>query len=752
MRQLILFALLLGGLYAKSYHTIEYEGLLRLSDMSATELVGFGPGDTVSQERINAALLRLFDQGYFADIVVSEPSEGVLRFSFTEKPAITRLELEGVSDNERDEKYMPALGIRRGEIYDARRVERAQERLMEIARAEGFYDTVVEVELEPAGEGVALTFHFHKGERITITQTRFHGLEAFDRKELHGQMGNRQAQSFSWFPGRNNGRLRLLELPHESARIQEYYLQHGYLDVEVADPFLMADFSSYTATLDFQIEEGKPYAVSEVAITTTDRPDEDLDALLADLRLQPMRIFNVDHMRRDMDRIREHVADQGYAFVRVEPDIRPDPDRQLAALTFRVTYGQKVHIRDVVIGGNSRTLDRVVRREVFLAPGDLYSLSELRQSRNALNRLGYFERVEIEERRVSESEMDLIITTKETPTGNLMIGGGYSSYDGFIFNASVTDRNVFGSGISLGFELDTSSRTRRTELSLTNPRVRDSVYSLGFSIFQTRYRSDDYTRESEGLSTTVGRRFDRHWRGSLTGSWSRNDNSYRDADVHPLLIDGETTKISLTPTVRFNNTDDFFVPREGMTFSQSLEYTGFSGDESYTKSTTSLALFKGLEPLIEYDLILRYRARLQLADADADDVRSYPLGSRLYLGGSRSLRGYRSGSVAPVLKDDDGEMVTDQYGDARYMGGTYAFNQSIEASLPLIPDANMRMALFYDYGAIGLDDFDVQRSSYGVALEWFSPMGPLQFIWAWPIDKEPHDRTSTFEFTLGQRF
>jgi outer membrane protein insertion porin family len=321
-----------------------------------------------------------------------------------------------------------------------------------------------------------------------------------------------------------------------------------------------------------------------------------------------------------------------------------------------------------------------------------------------------------------------------------------------IFNASVNDRNIFGSGISLGFELDTSKRTRRNELSLNNPRVNDSVYSLGFSLYQTHYESDDYTRDSEGVSVTAGRRFDRHWRGSLRAGWSRNENYYDDEDNHPERHSGETVKINLTPYLRYNSTDDFFIPREGINFTQSLEYAGMGGDEHYTKSVTELGAFKGLEPLIDYDLILRYRARLQLADADITDPEAYPLGSRLYLGGTRSLRGFRSGTVSPLMYDDAGNVLTDSEGDAYYRGGTRAFNQSLEMSLPLIADAQMRMALFYDYGAIGVDNFDVTRSSYGFALEWFSPMGPLQFVWAWPIDEKPHDRTSTFEFTLGQQF
>lgn len=748
--RLLFFALFLtASLFAKTYNEIRFEGLFRLSDLSATELIGFGPGDSAEPGRINDAVRKLFEQGYFTDITVDEPEKGVLRFTFTEKPAIAGIEFKGISETERDEKYQPVFGVKKGEIYDRRRIETARKRLIEMTRAEGYYDTLVEVEPRFENESAYLTVHFRKGENITIKESRFRGLRAFDKDDVQKDLANREAQSFGWFFGRSDGKLKLLELPYDNARLRDYYLEHGYLDAEISEPFLRADFDTYQATLDYDIEEGEPYGVSAIEITVLDN-EADLQPLKETLRLQPMQRFNIKRMRADLNTLREAAANEGYAFARVTPDLRKDAEKRTAAINYRVEYGKKVYIRDVIIAGNSRTLDRVIRREIFLAPGDLYSLRDLRESKSALGRLGYFENSEIEERRVSESEMDLIVTVKETSTGNLMIGGGYSSFDGFIMNASINDRNLFGSGYSYGFELDSSKRTRRFEVTLTNPRVRDSVYSLSFSLYDTHYESATYTRDSQGIGVSSGRRFGRYWRGNIGTSWSKNENTY--TEPTQFYVNGVTTKLALTPSVSFNNTDDFFLPRSGQNFSQSIELAGFGEDEEYTKSSTSYAWFKGLEPWLEYDLILRYRARLQATDADINDVKTYPMGSRLFLGGVRSVRGYQSSSISPIQKDASGALQFDSNGDPRYLGGTLAFNQSLEASIPLIADAKMRMAFFYDYGAIGVDDFEEQRSSYGMALEWISPMGPLQFIWAWPLDEKSYDKTSTFEFTLGQRF
>jgi outer membrane protein insertion porin family len=735
--------------YAKIYNQIRFDSLTRLSPQTATEVIGFGAGEDIDEKAINEAIRALFAQDYFSDIVADEPSAGVLRFKFTEKPVIARISFKGISETERDEKYLPVFGVKKGEIYDLRRIEAAKKRLITLAQSEGYYDTLVEVEPTFEDGRVYLEVMYAKGSQVTIAESRFNGANSFDKSDLQKKLANKEAQFMGWFPGRSSGTLRLLELPYDGARLTDFYRSKGYLDAVVSDPFLKVDFDTYFATLEYDVVEGEPYDLDKIAITSTDR-DADLSYLIDDLKLREKRRFDIEKMRSDIDKIFEAAAQDGYAFARVLPDIRKDEGKRLVSIDFRVTYGKPVRIRNVIVSGNYRTLDRVIRREIYLAPGDLYSLTDLRESKSALRRLGYFESVEIEELRVSESEMDLVAVVKETSTGSLMVGGGYSTYDGFIINASISDRNLFGSGFAYSLGLDTSKRTRRYEISLTNPRVRDSIYSLSFSLYDTHYDATTYVRDTRGGGVTLSRRFGRNTNAGLTGSFSNNKNEYDDPD--DFYVNGRTKKLSLTPYIGYDNTDDYYTPREGIALSQSVEIAGFGEDEEYTRSSTSFAFYYGFQELIDYDLIFRYRARFQYVDADIDDINKYPIGSRLFLGGTRSLRGYQSGSVAPYRRNADGSVAKDTNGDPRYIGGTMAFNNSVEFSLPLIEEAKMRFALFYDFGAIGDKKLDMRRSSYGLALEWISPMGPLQFIWAQPIDKKPEDTTSNFEFTMGQRF
>ena len=629
--------------------------------------------------------------------------------------------------------------------------------MMEDARVNGKFGTIIEDRVEFTGEESAeLIFTVSKGEKIRVEKIYFEGAQTFKPSELEAApLANCEADSFGWLPGRNTGEMNLPQLEYDAPRLKDFYLQHGYLDANVSDAFTKTDFNSYLAKIYYQIEEGKPYRVNNISVEF--RGEEiDLTAMREEFKLQSGKIFDVEKMRRDITAIKDAVGEKGYAFARVIPDIDKDSGRQVADITYRIELGEKVYIRDVIISGNARTLDRVIRREVFLAPGDLYNLVEIKESRRALKRLGYFEDVTLEEERVAENRMDLVVKAKESPTGSLQAGGGYSSYSGIIFNASISDRNIFGSGKGLSFSIERSDVSKDFSLTLSDPRLNDSRYSVSTSLYNTTYEGLDYDKESQGGSLTIGRTFGRYWRGSLRAGIGENtydyDENELDAVEQLFYKDGTTERISLTPAASFNNTDDYYVPRSGMIFGTSLEHAGLGGDEENTELNANFAYFYGLEDLIGWDLVLRYRFKGGVSWGDLDDLESYPLGSRLYLGGLSTTRGFVSNSIAPYYRDGNGNVVYDSSGDPKRIGGNRMISNNFELGFPLIPSARMRGLLFYDYGMIGEDSLDIRRRSVGVAMEWISPMGPLQFVWARPLNEEADDETSAFEFTMGGKF
>ena len=731
----ILLFLLVSFLQAEIIKSIRFEGLMHLSPTIAQEMIGISAGQELDIEKIDEAIKKFYKQGYFKDIWV-EDNDGDIIFHMVEKPLIAKIEVLGYLENKKEE-IEDILGLKKGDIYDESAIEKAKRAIIQKARSEGYFDTVVEVDTEKIGENsVKVTFIVNKGEKVTIENLTLCGAHVFDKGDIEDVIANKERDKWlGWMIGFNSGELKLDQLPLDSARIRNLYLTKGYLDAQVSDPFLRVDFDIYKAKLRYHIKEGKPYKVAKVEIELL-KPVIKKSELLKELHLQPGKIFNVEKMRKDMKLLREKIADKGYAFVRIVPDFQKNEKTHEVVLRYLVNPGEKVYIHDVIISGNQRTLDRVIRREVYLAPGDLYSYTDMIESKNALKRTGFFSDVQIEERRVSQNQIDLLVKVKEMPTGNIMVGGGYSSYEGFLINASINDKNIFGSGINGNFQVDLSGKSLRFNLGIMNPRVFDSDYSLGVNLYSSKFEYYDYTQDRKGGSVSVGRQFTRHISGSV--SYIYESDKLSDVALNNTYFsEGSYTKSSLIPALSFDNTDDYYLPRHGISASASVEFAGIGGEEKFIKTYLKGAYFYGLEDVIDYDLILRAKARVGYIV----DNGNLPVFEKFYLGGIRSLRGYETASLSP--KDSQGRLI----------GGKEMFSTSLEASIPLMKQTNMRLTFFVDFGGIGDDSFSqILRAGSGMALEWISPMGPLQIIFAKPLNAKSDDRTSNFEFSIGTRF
>ena len=731
----IFFILVISFVWGEKIKSVEFKGLVHISKEIAEEVAEIYPKEELDIEKVDKALKKFYSYGYFEDIWV-DFENGRLIFYFTEKPMIAKIDVVGYLESKKEE-WPEILGIKKGDIYDEDIIEEAKRKIIQKTKDEGYYDSVVEVETEKLNkESVKVTFVVNKGENIIIREIKVCSKKnIFEKSDIEKNIVNKERDFLGWMWGFNSGEAKIDQLPFDMARARDIYLQKGYLDVKVSNPLLKVDFNTYNAKLFFHIKEGEPYIVDKVEISL----DKDVikkKELYKKLKLKKGKVFDSEKLRKDVKRIKEKIADLGYAYVRIMPDFKKDSKNHTVKVIYKVFVGKKVFVNDVIISGNQRTLDRVIRREVYLAPGDKYSLTDLKDSKNALKRTGFFENVKIEERRVSEDKIDLIVDVKEMPTGNIMVGGGYGSYEGMILNASISDKNIFGSGIEASFSVDYSSKSLSFDVGVFNPRVYDSDYSLGVDLYDTSYEFYDYTQDKSGVSINVGKRLSRYLRASVGYVYESIELS--DVDFDSIYFqEGKYTKSAITPVLYWDNTDDYYVPREGIAGRVSLEYAGVGGDEEYVKFYGKMGYFYGLEDIIDYDWIFRYKARLGYIFENG----YLPVNEKFYMGGIRSVRGYSSGSISPVDKKN------------RLIGGKALFSNSFELSIPVLDSAKMRVALFYDFGMIGEDSFtEIKRSGTGAALEWLSPMGPIQLVFAKAINSKPIDRTATFEFSIGTKF
>jgi outer membrane protein insertion porin family len=609
----------------------------------------------------------------------------------------------------------------------------------------------------------------NKGEKIKIKKMNFIGASKLGQSDLEFELANQEADFLGWIPFLNSGEAKIDQLEYDAYRVKDVYMKHGYLDAYVSKPLMRVDFGSYNAEVDYQVVEGVQYRVGTIKITQKidGLNTEDLKEILT---LKEGKIFNIKRMRKDLQKLEEEVGNFGFAYVKVSPQMHKDPESKTINLNYLIQPGVPVTINDVLISGNDTTKDRVIRRYLYLAPGDKFNAKDLKDSKNALGRTGFFEKVDVQSQRISEDKINLLVTVKEAPTGTISAGGGYGSYEGLMLNASISDKNIFGSGINttLGFEI--SRVSKNYNLSFVNPKIWDSMYSLSVNFYKRDYEFPDYTQDQLGGAISIGREFYRYFHASVGLAYvdnqsTVNNNSLINGIPTQLLYNDQYEKLSFLASLSFDNTDDFFQPREGIKAAVNLEYATLDGSDfnatlypngygNVLRSNARIGFYYGLEDWIDYDLILRVKGRFTQLKSNDDE--KLPIAERLFSGGIGSIRGYNPFSLSPYFLTDPNNPNT-----RNLIGGTQRASASFEASIPLSEAAKMRLAFFYDYGVISTDRRDtssnavvddISRSSTGVVLEWQSAFGPINLVFAYPIDKEEGDQTAVFEFSMGTRF
>lgn len=866
MRLLLLVLCMCGIVFAEVVQSVKVNNLTYMSESLAKELIDIKSGDTLNAEKVDNAVLALYKQGYFSDIYATFDN-GVLQFFVKEKPAVASIELKGYGTQSEKETIYGQLGIKKGDTYDDMKLDKAVETLKQMLEYKGYYQSVIEPEVTNISDGkaVAITLNVNRGDSIIIEKSYYEGAKNLNKRKIEALSANKQRDFMGWLPGLNAGKLMLNEIELDPLRIQDSYMRNGFIDAHVSNPLLSVNMTNHKAQLYYNVNEGEQYKVSGVEFVIDDEHKDEIaeSELRKNLATKINEIFNIQNVREDSQQVKLKIADLGYAYVAVNPDLKKDSEKHEVRVIYHIDFGKKVHINDVLITGNTRTGDRIIRREILIAPGDLYSLGKIQSSEIALKRIGYFENVRIDEKRISEDSMDLVVNVTEGRTGELSFGLGYGSFYGLMVNASINERNLFGSGFGASLYANVSfggdfsyyntgvnnfftATQQAFNLSLTNPRILDSKWSLALNIYYSRYLNYVYTQQSIGGGFTVGRLLtptlrlnigydinktdtfnfynlytgqsqpqyqkyydsgnidytvkNENWDGSsgsgqtqdcttnpsscsnitdkeflkysTQGLWDRSYSGWNNAPI----------KSTITPSIVFDNTDDYYFPKNGNSTTLSANIAGLGGDVYYTKLYAKTGFYFDISKWTKIDLIARIKAQGgYLFRYNSNHF--LPLTDTFYMGGVGTLRGYTSYSVTPL--DGDGLRV----------GGDGIFTGSLELSYGLIPSAKMRVAAYIDYGILtyhgsngaanfkqygtifGTSDVLV-RGAAGLAIEWVSPMGPIVIVfpmlWYGPTDPMgtgpnkifTYDTASNirsgggyltnypsyFEFTMGTRF
>ena len=714
-------------LFAQEIKEIKYKGLIHISPVSANALIKISPNSEFNITKIDKSIKALYKTGYFQTIK-ADYSKGTLIFICKEKPTIAGVETINLSEELKKTLKEQNLWPKKGEILTEEKIKALKNFIKQFYSAKGYFNTVVKINIIPLDKNrVKLQIIINRGKKVIIRDVHFYG-SPLPKSDLLDEIENRPRTFWSIFPFSNSGKLNVYKLLQDKNALQDYFYNLGYMDSKVSLPIANTNLDSYFADIDYKIKAGKRYIVKSVKI---DYP-KNIKVKLPKLKLKPNKYFNVSALRKDILDITHAFMDEGYAYAKVYPKIKKEKNK--AVIIYKVIPGEIVYIRKVIIKGNNKTLDRVVRRNVYLAPGDKYSYTNYQDSINALKRKGYYEKVEIKQKQISNNLIDLIVTAKDGLSGTLRAGISYGSYTKLGFNIAISEKNVFGSGQSLSLSADISSVSRTYKFSLYNPRVLDSKYSLNFGLYNTHFEGISYTSKEQGGYVGIGKMLNRFTSADITYGYVNTKLTDYNTTVY---IKPQSTKSYVTLGIGYNNTDDYFFPTNGVIARATSEIAGLGGDEKYIKNIIKAKYFYPLtDKTYKTTAVLKYRVI-----AGAIIKNGYlPINEKFYLGGAKTLRGFSWYSVAP--KDSKGNLI----------GGRYKLVTGPEVSTPLSLKSKIWLTGFIDYGAIGEDKLNITRSSYGFQIDWITPMGPLSFIWAWPIKSKKGDDLQRFEFSLGASF
>ncbi|MCA3154330.1 MAG: outer membrane protein assembly factor BamA [Burkholderiales bacterium] len=731
---------------------IRVEGNQRVEVGTVYSYLPLKIGDTYTEERGAAAIRSLFASGFFRDVRL-EVEGDVLVVLVEERPAIAALNFSGAKEFEADKlkSSLRDVGIAESRIFDRALLERAEQELKRLYLSRGLYGVEITSTVTPVERNrVAVDFTIDEGDAAKIREIRIVGNQAFSDRELLKQLQLTTPGWFSRLTKRDQYSRQKLSADIETLR--SFYLDRGYLEFKVESTQVAISTDRRDIFITMVVSEGQKFTVSDIKLSgeVFGRQDE----LMKLIRLKPGQVFNGTKLNESTKAISERMGNYGYAFA--EANAIPEIDREKSTVAFNILVdpGRRAYVRRINFVGNERTKDEVIRREFRQLEGAFFDGEKVRRSRDRVDRLGYFEEVNIETPNVPGAPdlVDVNLAVKEKPTGNLSLGAGFSSSDRLILTAGFAQDNIFGTGNRFALQINTSSSDRTLSISQTNPYFTIDGVSQSFDIYTRTFKPNEldlgqYTLKSTGTGLGFGIPID-------------------DFASFQAGLAYENTRIETTPNSPQRYLD--YVRNNGSSSSALTAALGWVRDDrnsalAPTKGTLQKLTFDVTVPVLDlryYRLGAQYQKYLPMTDAftlafngqfdwgRGFSGKKYPLFKNYYAGGIGSVRGYESGSLS---QDRDPKDNTPLGGASRLIG-----NVELIFPFPGVDSRAVRMYTFLDAGNTFPEgktpDFADLRYSTGIGVSWLSPLGPLRFSYGRPLNAKPNDRKQSLQFQIGTSF
>jgi outer membrane protein insertion porin family len=750
---------------------IEVQGNRRVESDAIRAALPIKPGDTFDKRKLKDTLLAIWKMGYFNDVkldvsAVRPPGTGYqLTVLVSEKPAIDDIRLEGNEELSRED-LKDTFEVKQFQILDAEGVRRTAKKMQEKYVEKGYFLAEVSWRLDPLPNNeVDVVFVINEHAKVTVKEIRFVGNRAISTDELKGAMITQEGTFWSFLS--SAGTYREDAFARDEYVLQGLYYDRGYLYVKFGKAAIELSPDRRFIFITLPIEEGDPYDITKIDVTGDLL--EPKEKLLALVETKPGARFSKTILQRDLQVLADVYKDKGYAYANVTPDTDVHAETKTVDINFAFQKGNLVTIEKIEVAGNNKTRDKVIRREMRINEGDLYSGTAIRFSKARVTALGYFDSVEINSRRGSaDDKMVLEITVKEKLTGTFQLGFGFTGGESFFGQAQLSQNNLFGYGHTASLSFQISSLRQLFQLSYLDPYFLDTAWTASIDLYRSELLFTGFDRKAIGGALTAGYELFEDFR--FFGTYTLEGVDVTPTGTSALQLRNQFTA-GRTSSVRFSfnydKRDNRLFPTNGHLESASAEFaTSLLGSQNLFQRYRLIE--RRYRPLF-WGLVAKVNLSVGYIRSTDPLNRPISISEKFFAGGINSIRGYTLRSISPTKR-----ILASREPDAGIIdfavGGNKELLTNWEIEFPIVESAGIRGVVFYDAGNVFSENEDFFHSnqrpdangrgtlplglfhSTGFGVRWFSPLGPLRFEVGFPLTRRPIDDAYLFEFTIGNFF
>src|SRR6266404_345926 len=721
---------------------VRIEGTQRIEPETVLSYMQLAAGDPFSADRVDKALKNLYATGLFADVTFHREGNDLV-VVVVENPIINRLAFEG-NNHINDETLDAEVQLRPRTVYTQTRVQADAKRIVDIYRRSGRFAATVEPKVIKLDQNrVDLVFEIHEGDTTKVARIDFVGNKVFSDSDLRAEISTRESAWYRFFSSSDTYDPDRLTVDRESLR--NFYLKEGYADFRVVSAVAELSPNRDAFFITFTVEEGERYKFGKIGITTTLK-NLDPESLRDQLTTEEGDWYNAAMVEKSIGNITDALGNLGFAFVDVRPRVDRDREKKLINLTYEIQEGPRVYVDRINISGNTRTLDKVIRREFRLVEGDAYNTSKLRRTQQRIQNLGFFAKVDVKNvPSDSPDKTNIDVSVEEQSTGQISFGLGYSTSQGPLGSIGITEHNLLGAGKDLRLDFTLSGIQSQINLSYTDPYFLDKPISAGFDIFRvtTDLQSESSFSENDiGAGLRAGYDIQEYLRQTWHYTFTRTNIT--DISHHAALAIQDQKGVTYSSVVGqelvYDRRDSRVDPQSGYYIRLRNDVAGLGGDTFYIRTRVGGGYYY---PLWERTNIA--------ATGEIGYIQGLGQGVRVndafFIGGT-TFRGFAQSGIGPRDRASN-----DALGGNKYAIGTLEFS----FPLPLPAEYPLRGRFFTDFGTLfdtsatkskdGIDDNKALRLSAGIGATWKSPFGPLAVDLGYPIFKQDYDKTQLFRFS-----